>query len=227
MNHVTIAAAATLPVLLAACAPEVESTLYLADILAVAETGEPIVAPALLRVPQAGEDECRQNIAGLVERLAGLAPVSGRSRCISKDQHGQGTQLAEIETELLIVPAGATAPAPNLFVVEVATTDSGAADLTLSMLEPVGTVIDRLQAQNPAQVDFDPSFFFVVLNNDTPGPVVLSVNHVFVDDRSSLDVDGTIPLARRETATIRFSDVASAHVEQGRSYWFATVAPAE
>ena len=60
MNVKTLAAALALPVLLAACAPEVESTIYLADVMKAVESGESVSVPAVLRVPQSGEDECKE-----------------------------------------------------------------------------------------------------------------------------------------------------------------------
>ena len=138
----------------------------------------------------------------------------------------QGTQLAEIETSLQIVPAGTDVAEPNLFVLEVAQTDEGRADLTLKMLKPIEEVIKALQAENPAQVEFDPSFFLVKLNNDTDDAVEIAVNHVFVDGKSSLASDGPVTLDRRGELKIQFSDVASSFVEEGNSYWFATVGPA-
>ena len=215
-----------LPILLAACAPEVESTIYLADVVKAAEGGEAISVPAVLRVPQGGEDECKEGLAALIEKLSALAPTTGKGQCISKDQHGQGTQLAEIETSLQIVAAGSEVAEPNLFVLEVAMTDEGRADLTLKMLKPIDDVIKALQAENPAQVEFDPSFFLLTLNNDTDDSLDIAVNHVFVNGQSSLAGEGVINLDRRSEATLQFSDVASSIVEQGNSYWFATVGPA-
>ncbi|MEO7224081.1 MAG: hypothetical protein ABIY37_16560 [Devosia sp.] len=226
MNIKTLAAALALPALLAACAPEVESTIYLADVMKAAESGEAVTVPAVLRVPQSGEDECKEGLAALIEKLSALAPTNGKGQCISKDQHGQGTQLAEIETELQIVPAGSDVAEPNLFVLEVATTDEGRADLTLKMLKPIDEVIKALQAENPAQVEFDPSFFLINLTNDTDGALEIAVNHVFVDGKSSLESEGPVPLDRRGELKLQFSDVASSFVEQSNSYWFATVGPA-
>jgi hypothetical protein len=226
MNVKIIAAALALPALLAACAPEVESTIYLADVVNAVENGESVSVPAVLRVPQSGEDECKEGLDGLIEKLSALAPTTGKGQCISKDQHGQGTQLAEIETELQIVPAGADVEEPNLFVLEVASTDDGRADLTLKMLQPIDTVIKALQAENPAQVEFDPSFFLIKLNNDTSDSVEIAFNHVFVDGKSSLENENPSSLDRRGEIEIQFSDVASSFVEQGNSYWFATVGPA-
>lgn len=218
--------ALALPILLAACAPEVESTIDLGDIVKAAETGEALAVPAVLRIPQGGEEDCKKGLDALIEQLKTLAPVTGKGQCISKDQHGQGTQLAEIETSLQIVAAGSDIEGPNLFALEVATTDEGRYDLTLTMSETIDTVIKTLQAENPASVEFDPSFFLLTLNNDTSEAVEIAVNHVFVDGVSSLATDGVVKLDRRGDATIQFSDVASSFVEQGNSYWFATVGPA-
>lgn len=182
--------------------------------------------PAVLRVPQSGEDECKQGLDALIEKLKALAPVSGKGQCISKDQRSQGTQLAEIETQLQIVPAGTEVAEPNLFVLEAAQTDDGRTDLTLKMLKPIADVITALQAENPAQVEFDPSFFLINLNNDTDGSVEIAVNHVFVDGKSSLEQEDPVSLDRRGEVKIQFSDVASSFVEQGNSYWFATIGPA-
>ncbi len=226
MNLKPILGALALPILLAACAPEVESTIYLADIVKAAETGETVSVPAVLRIPQGGEDECKEGLDGLIEKLKALAPVTGKGQCISKDQHGQGTQLAEIETQLQIVPSGTEVAGPNLFVLEAATTDEGRTDLTLRMLKPIDEVITALQAENPAQVEFDPSFFLINLNNDTSGSVEIAVNHVFVDGKSSLESEDPVSLDRRGELKIQFSDVASSFVEQGNSYWFATIGPA-
>ena len=226
MNLKPILGALALPILLAACAPEVESTIYLADIVKAAETGETVSVPAVLRIPQGGEDECKEGLDGLIEKLKALAPVTGKGQCISKDQHGQGTQLAEIETQLQIVPSGTEVAEPNLFVLEAATTDEGRTDLTLRMLKPIDEVITALQAENPAQVEFDPSFFLINLNNDTSGGVEIAVNHVFVDGKSSLESEDPVSLDRRGELKIQFSDVASSFVEQGNSYWFATIGPA-
>jgi hypothetical protein len=226
MNIKSVAAALALPVLLAACAPEVESTIYLADIVKAAESGEAVSVPAVLRVPQGGEEECKKGLNDLITKLGTLAPVTGKGQCISKDQHGQGTQLAEIETELQIVAAGGDVAGPNLFVLEVATTDDGRYDLTLKMLEHIDTVIKTLNAENAASVEFDPSFFLFTLNNDTSESMDIAVNHLFVDGKSSLEGEGMVSLDRRDTVKIQFSDVASSFVEQGNSYWFATVGPA-
>jgi hypothetical protein len=225
MNLKAIAILLALP-LLAACAPEVESTLYLADIQSAVEKGEPVTVPAVLRIPQSGEDDCKKGLNALVEKLKALAPVTGKAQCISKDQHGQGTQLAEIETQLQIVPAGKTVDQPNLFVVEAKLAD-GHTDLSLKMLRPIAEVIAALDAENPTQVDFDPSFFILHLNNDTAGPAQLTLANVFVDGKPMVAENSQpVSIDRRGAVEIRLSDVASSFVEQGNSYIFATIASA-
>jgi hypothetical protein len=215
--------------LLAACAPEVESTIYLADIQDAIDKGEPIAVPALLRIPQAGEDECKKGLEALVEKLKALAPVTGKSQCISRqDATGQGTQLAEIETKLQIVAAGGAVDPVNLFVVEAANTDEGRTDLTFKMLKPISEVIEALKADDSMQIDFDPAKFIIHINNDASGTVEIAGNTVFADGKPVLpETGGSISLDRRSEVEIRFSDVASTYVEQGNSYWFVTVGPAE
>ena len=213
--------------LLAACQPEVESTVYLADVQAALTKGEAISIPATLRIPQSGEDECKEGLAALIEKLKALAPVTGNGQCISKDQHGQGTQLAEIETKLQLVVAGGEVDPLNLFVIEAAATDEGRADLSFKMLKPIGDVITALQAENPAQVDFDPASFIIHLNNDTDGTVELAGNGIFVNGKPLLpETGGSVSLDRRGVADLMFSDVASTYLQDGHSYYFLTVGPA-
>lgn len=225
MNLKAIATLLALP-LLAACAPEIESTVYLADIQSVAEKGEPLSVPAVLRIPQSGEDDCKKGLDALVEKLEALAPVSGKAQCISKDQHGQGTQLAEIETEVQIVPAGADVKQPNLFVLETAMTDEGRTDLTFRMLKPIADVIAALQPPDAMQVDFDPSFIILHIDNDTSGPAEMTISNAYVDSKPLVGENAEpIAIERRGAVEIRLSDVASSYVEAGNSYFFATVGP--
>ena len=216
-----------LPLLLAACQPEMETTVYLTDIQNALDKGEALKVPVTLRIPQSGEDDCKKNLAGLIEKLKALAPVSGNGQCISKDQHGSGTQLAEIETELQLVPAGTDIADSNLFVLTADKTDSGATELTFKMLKPITDVITALQAENPMQVDFDPASFILHLNNDTAGTVTITANGVFIGGKPVLpETGGSVNIDRRQIADLVFSDVASTWVEQGNGYTFAVVTPA-
>lgn len=224
MTFKAFAALLALP-LLAACAPEVASTVYLADVQSALDKGEAVSVPALLRIPQGGEDDCKKGLAALVEKLRALAPVSGKAQCISKDQHGQGTQLAEVETAVQIVPAGKAVPGPNLFVIEAAPRD-GSTRLSFRMLKPIGEVIKAVQAEDSMQVDFDPSFFILSLNNDGAGAVNVDLANVYVDGKPMLPENASpVTLERRGAVEIRFSDVASSYVEAGNSYFFASYRP--
>ena len=225
MNLKLIATLLALP-LLAACAPEIESTIYLADVQAAIDKGEPVTVPALLRIPQGGEDDCKKGLADLVEKLKAFAPVTGKAQCISKDQHGSGTQLAEIETQVQIVPAGKEIAQPNLFAIEAATTDEGRTDLTFKMLKPVADVIKALTPPDAMSVDLDPSFFILHLSNDSAGPVEVTTSTVYVDGKPVVPENAEpITIERRGDIEIRFSDVASSYVEAGNSYFFATIGP--
>ena len=73
------------PLPLAACAPQVESTIYLADVEKVLADGTALETPALLRIPQSGEDDCKKGLAGLIEKVRALAPVTGKGQCVSLD----------------------------------------------------------------------------------------------------------------------------------------------
>ena len=225
MNLKALATLLALP-LLAACAPEIESTVYLADVQSAVDKGEAVSVPALLRIPQAGEDDCKKNLADLVEKLRAFAPVTGKAQCISKDQHGSGTQLAEIETQVQIVPAGKEVAQPNLFVIEAMAADEGPTDLTFKMLKPVADVIKALTPPDAMSVDLDPSVFILHLNNDTPGSVEIKVANVYVDGKPVV-IENAEPISveRRGDIEIRLSDVASSWVEAGNSYFFATIAP--
>jgi len=224
MKFKALATLLALP-LLAACAPEVESTIYLADVQTALDKGDIVAIPAVLRIPQGGEDDCKKGLAALIEKLKALAPVTGKGQCISKDQHGSGTQLAEVETSVQIVPAGKDVPQPNLFVIE-ATPRDGRTDLSFKMLKPIAEVIKAVQSDDSMQVDFDPSFFLLHLNNDGAGPVQIDVTNVYVDNKPVVPENAQpISLDRRGDIEIRFSDVASSYVEAGNSYVFATIGP--
>ena len=225
MNLKALATLLALP-LLAACAPEIESTVYLTDVQSAIDKGEPISVPALLRIPQSGEDDCKKGLTDLVEKLKAFAPVTGKAQCISKDQHGSGTQLAEIETQVQIAPAGKDVAQPNLFVIEAKPADNGRTDLTFKMLKPVADVIKALTPPDAMSVDLDPSFFILHINNDGAGPADLTASNVYVDGKPMV-AENAAPLSieRRGEVQITFSDVASSWVEAGNSYFFATIGP--
>ncbi|MEQ1901397.1 MAG: hypothetical protein ABL866_11755 [Devosia sp.] len=209
--------------LLAACAPEVETTIYLADVQAALDSGKSVAVPATLRIPQSGKEDCEKGLPDLVAKLKAFAPVKTEGKCVD----GKDSTLAEIGTELQIVAGDATYDPVNLFVLEVATTDEGRSDLTFHMLKPIEDVVKGLAAEGTPQTDFDPSKFIIHVNNDGAGSVELVGNHVFIDDKPAFADSGeATTVDRRGEVTIKFSDVASSFVEQGNSYWFVTVGPA-
>jgi hypothetical protein len=94
------------------------------------------------------------------------------------------------------------------------------------MLKPIGEVIKAVQAEDSMQVDFDPSFFILSLNNDSAGPVNVDLANVYVEGKPMVPENATpVTLERRGSVEIRFSDVASSYVEAGNSYFFASFGP--
>ena len=224
MNVKTIAALVALP-LLAACAPEIESTVYVQDVLSAASAHKALSVPAVLRVPQSSEEGCVKGLPRLIENLKALAPVSGQGKCIEKE----GDQLAEIETEMVITVTGVAFDPKNLFVLEAATAGAdGSIDLAFRLTRPLDEIVKALAANSDElQADFDPAKFIITVNNDTAGSVLLAGNQVFIDGEPHLPEMEPQALERRKTVEIRFSDVASEYVSGAKPYRFATVTAAQ
>lgn len=218
--RISVLAAGAALVLLAGCAPEIESGIYVSDVQKVIEGAGPVATPALLRVPQASEDDCKKGLANLIENLKALAPATGKGKCMEQN----GDQLAEIETSMILVREGEEAPQPNLFVLEVGELGSGSS-LTFRLLKPITEITEALAANSDEmQVDFDPAKFIFRIENDAQGAYELWPNHVFVDGEPGLPDGGPISLDRRNSVEIRFSDVASVYVERANAYGFASIA---
>ena len=219
-----IAGLLAVPLLLAACAPEVESSIYIDDIQKAAETGEAISVPAVIRVPQTNAEVCAKDLDKLIANLATLAPTTGKGKCIEKSNNQSTDQLAEIETEMVIATPSAPFDARNLLLLEVTARGESTYDLAFRLLRPIEEIVD-VMASNTEQVtvEFDPSRFIFTIDNDSAGLIELLPNHVFVDDAPSLPELGSQTVERRRNVEIVFSDVASAHVEKGNAYSFATV----
>jgi hypothetical protein len=220
-----LAALAALP-LLAACAPEIESSIYIQDVIAVVEKGNSISVPAILRIPQSSAEECNKGLASLIGKLGAIAPTSGKGKCIEKSNNNTTDQLAEIETEMVIATPVGAFDAKNLFLLEVKPADDGATgtyDLTFRLLKPIGEIVAALANPDQMQAEFDPALFIFTLNNDGVGDVSYLPNHVFLDGEPGLPENGAIALERRKDVEIKFSDVASAYAEKGNAYRFATV----
>jgi hypothetical protein len=217
-----------LPLLLAACAPEVESEIYLQDIEKVAQTGEALTVPALIRIPQSDQDSCEKGLPTLIANLATLAPTTGKGECIQKSNNTSTDTLAEIETELVIAPAGGAYGPANLLLLEVKSEDKTTYGLSFRLLKPIDEIVAALTAGSDApSTDFDPTRFIFRLSNDGTGQIGFAPNHVFVDGEPGLPESGTQTLARRKDVEIRFSDVASTFVEKANSYRFVTVTAAQ
>lgn len=213
-----------LPLLLAACAPELESSIYVADVVQAATSGEALSVPALLRVPQSSKEACEQGLARLIENLQTLAPSNGKGKCIEKSTSTSTDQLAEIETEMVIASASASFDDKNLLLLEVKQQDETSYDLSFRLLRPIDEITKVLATNSDElQAEFDTARFIFTLNNDSKGSIELLPNHVFVDGQPGLPELGPQTLERRRQVEIVFSDVASSYVEKGNSYRFATV----
>ena len=213
-----------LPLLLAACAPEVESSIYVQDIEQAGTSGEALSVPALLRIPQSSKEACEKGLQNLIKNLATLAPTNGKGKCIEKSNSQSTDQLAEIETEMVIAHPSATFDAQNLLLLEVMPQDETTYDLTFRLLKPIDEIVKVLAANSDElTAEFDPARFIFTLNNDSRGSIDLLPNQVFVDEQPGLPELGAQTLERRKAVEIVFSDVASSYVEKANSYRFATV----
>lgn len=223
MKLKTLAALLALP-LLAACAPEIESTVYVGDIVKAAG-GAATTVPAILRVPQSSEDGCKEGLQRLISNLGTLAPVSGKGKCIEKN----GDQLAEIETEMVVAGPGTAFDAKNLFVMSVkpgVASDTYLLDFTLT--RPLEDIVKVLTTgSDEMRADFDPAKFIFTFNNDLGGSAGITGNAVFIDDAPALPGTEPVILAKRGAARIVFSDVASVYAEAGNAYQFAIVTVAD
>jgi hypothetical protein len=214
----------TLPLLLAACAPELESSIYVADVEQAATSGQAVSVPALLRIPQSSKEACEKGLARLIENLRTLAPTNGKGKCVEKSTSTSTDQLAEIETEMVIATATASFDEKNLLLLEVKPHDETTYDLSFRLLKPIADVVKVLATNSDElQVELDPAKFIFTLNNDSKGSIALLPNHVFVDGQPGLAELGGQTLERRKEVEIVFSDVASSYVEKANGYHFATV----
>jgi hypothetical protein len=219
-----VLALVALPLLLAACAPEVESSIYIQDIAQAASTGEALSVPAILRIPQSSKEACEKGLDRLIENFKTLAPTTGKGKCIEKSNNRSTDQLAEIETEMVIATPNAAFDAQNLLLLEVKPQDETTYDLTFRLLRPIEEIVKVLATNSDElQAEFDPARFIFTLNNDSRGTIELAPNHVFVDGEPGLPELAPQTLERRKAVEIVFSDVASSYVEKANGYHFATV----
>jgi hypothetical protein len=223
-----LAALSALP-LLAACAPEIESTLYLEDVLAALSDSTVKQVPAVLRIPQSSEESCTKGLTALIEKLRPLAPVTGDGKCIEKS----GDQLAELETQLNLVPEGVSDDTTSIFFVDIRPAAGATADApSLSLSFRLGMSLDELTNALAADsdeltADFDPAQFIFTLNNDVEGQNVdVFPLQVFADRAPAMPGDPPITLGYRDETELVLSNVASEYVSRAKSYEFAIIAPA-
>jgi hypothetical protein len=219
MKIKTVAALLALP-LLAACAPQVESTIYLSDVQKVLSTGNALATPAQLRIPQSSEDDCKKGLDALVEKVKTLAPVTGKAQCVESD----GDELAEITTSLQIVTPKSAIEQPNLLALVAAPDSDGNIALSIHMLRPIDEVVKALASDDGLSTDFDPTSFTMHINNDTGADVDALPGEVMLDGEPRLAVDPPITIAHRQEIKIGFNDVAAAYAERGQPYQFIAVA---
>lgn len=214
--------------LIAACAPEIEGRLYMQDIVDVVSSGEMLVVPADLRIPESTEEECTKGLADLALKLGAITPLADTGTCVEVDNN----QFSEFSLDLPIATSNAAVEDGYLAELRVAETGGPAApayELTLKLnrtLEDVQDAIGRSETSgfSVSTGDQDQPKFVFTFENDGHDPVALKPNYVFLDDAPGLPDDAhTVTLARRESVKIRFSDVVSAHIADANSFAFATV----
>ncbi len=201
--------------LLAACAPELHSTVSVRDIARVATTGQPVEATAQLRIPQPGAAECAANLQTLVSRLETLAPIASEPRCVSV---GFDT-FAELHTPLAIVPFDAK-PDHRLAAIVALPTNSGATDLAFRLLQPFGDIFHAVAADISPRPRLDPPIIAVTLRNDGDEPLtLLAGGEVVVNGKTA---PPEIALAAGEIAEFRLTATAAGLIESDTGYTFAS-----
>ena len=219
MNIKAIATLAALP-LLAACAPEVETTINLSDVQKVLASGTALAAPATLRIPQSSEDDCKKGLADLIAKVKAMAPVSGPGQCVERN----GDELAEINTAIQIVTPKSNVDPVNLLALNAAPDADGNIALSVHVLKPLGDVVKALMPDSGVSVTLDPTRFTVHVNNDLAADVDALPGEVFVDGTPHLAVDPPLTIAARQSIEIRFNDVAASFLEKGNAYQFIAAA---
>ena len=214
--------------LIAACAPEFEGRLYMQDIVDVAASGETLIVPADLRIPESTEEECNKGLADLALKLGAITPLADDGECVEVDN----SQFSQFTLDLPIATGSDGIDGDylaELYVVGTGGPNAPGYELTLKLnrtLEDVQDAIGRGENSgfSVSTGDQDQPKFVFTFENDGRDPVTLKPNYVFLDDAPGLpDQAHTITLARRESVKIRFSDVVSAYVADANSFAFATV----
>lgn len=205
--------------LLAACAPQVESTIHLSDVQKVLKTGKAIAAPAILRIPQSTEDDCKNELASLVDKLKDLTPIDGTPSCV---QQG-GDNFVEATTAIQIATPESKFAYANLMALNVQPDSDGNIALSLNVLRKVTSVVQKLTGDTSA-VSLDPTQFTITIDNDTGLDVDALPGEVMLDGKPHLAIDPPITIGKGSRVEIKFNDVAVAYLEESNSYQFLAAA---
>jgi hypothetical protein len=201
--------------LLAACAPELHTTVTTSEIARVAATGQPIEATALLRLPQPGFAECEANLSTLVARLEALVSVATEPRCIAQGLDA----FAELHTPLPIVDFEAK-PDHRLAALVALPTNSGATDLAFRLLTSYDDIFYTLAADISPRPRLDPAVIAIALRNDGAAPLTLLAGGEVLVDGEAVPRETSLPAGA--TAELRLTAVAATLVESGTDYTFAS-----
>ena len=218
-------------VLIAACAPEIEGRLYLADIDEAAKGSDSVIITADLRIPESSEDECNKGLERLAAKLKAITPLADDGTCVEVDNN----QFSQFAIDLPLAAEGVSLDTAYLAEMRVSPVSDAMGDgmaLTLTMNRTLTDVQDAIGRGKDAGIsitagsDEQPKFVFTI-ENDLRDPVRLVANYVFVDDEPYLPgANEPITLNRRDSVEIRFSDVVAAHIAEAHGFSFATIYPA-
>jgi hypothetical protein len=205
--------------LLAACAPQVESTVHLSDVQKVLATGNAIATPATLRIPQPSEDDCKTDLDKLVEKLRALAPIEGTPTCIEQG----GDEFIEAITAIQIITPTSKIPYANLLALDLQPDADGNIAMSLDVLRKVDDVAEKLTGDS-ASLSLDPTKFIISIDNDTGADVDALPGEVMLDGKPHLAIDPPITIGKGSKIEIGFNDVAIAYLEDGHAYQFVAAA---
>jgi hypothetical protein len=205
--------------LLAACAPQVDSTIHLSDVQKVLSSGTAVAAPATLHIPQPSAEDCKQDLGTLIEKLKALTPITGTPACIEQG----GDEYIEATTAIQIVTPASKLAGANLLALEVQPDTDGNIAMSLNVLRKVGDIAEALTGDS-ASLTLDPTKFTIRIDNDTGADLDALPGEVMLDGKPHLAVDPPITIGKGTQIEIGFNDVAIAYLEDGHAYQFIAAA---
>lgn len=201
--------------LLAACAPELDTSVSTGDLERVAETSQSLDVTALLRIPQPSFAECTANLLTLRDRLETLVPVATEPTCVAIGLDS----FAVLRTPLALIPFEAK-PADRLAAIVALPTNSGATDLAFRLLQPFGDIFYTLAADISPRPRLDATIITVSLRNDGSEPLTLLAGGAVLVDGKESPREST--LAAGQTVELRLTPVAAGLIESNIDYTFAS-----